>query len=172
MIYGSQANSTSRVSASSGGHRVIQTPKILGREEHLREKAKRLESEEETDVSRRLIQRPDMKETCSIIFNYILLHFIEMYMSYLAACKPGLPREKVEERQEKKNTHTQRKKDPKTGITKREKKARHQMKLLLGTQALSALTPGPCGHEVQGQPYLAHWHQEVPGGSQQTPLAL
>lgn len=37
-------------------------------------------------------------------FNYVLLHFIGMYTSYLAACKPQITREKAQERQENKNT--------------------------------------------------------------------
>ena len=130
--------------------------RFSGGEEISQRKSK--ESEEETDVSRRLIQPPDMKETCSVIFNYILLLFIEMYMSYLAACKPRITQrksEKVEERQEKKNT-AQKKKNKKKLLKleslREKRKPDVRRKLLLGTRALSALTPGPCGHKVQGQP--------------------
>ena len=88
-------------------------------------------------MSRRLIQPPDMKETCSIIFNYILLHFIEMYMSYLAACKPRITqRESGRKTREEKHRPKKKKKDPEIGITKREKKARHQTKT-------AACHPGP-----------------------------
>ena len=59
-------------------------------------------------MSRRLIQHPDMKETCSIIFSYILLHFIEMYMLYLAACKPRITQKESTMRDERIKTHTKK----------------------------------------------------------------
>lgn len=94
----------------AGATESFKPPRFLGREEISQRKSKEIGEEEETDVSRRLIQRPDMKETCSIIFNYILLHFIEMYMSYLAACKPRITqRESGRKTREEKHTHTQKK---------------------------------------------------------------
>ena len=52
-------------------------------------------------MSRRLI--PVLRHERNM-FSYILLHFIEMYTSYLAACKPQITIEKAQERQENKNT--------------------------------------------------------------------
>ena len=126
--------------------------RFSGGEEIPQRKSK--ESEEETDVSRRLIQPPDMKETCSIIFNYILLHFIEMYMSYLAACKPRITQRESERKTREEKHRPKKKKILKLELLREKRKLDIRRKLLLGTRALSALTPGPCGHKVQGQPHI------------------
>ena len=61
----------------------------------------------------------------------------------------------MEERQEKKNTDKKKKKKIlKLELLREKRKLDIRRKLLLGTRALSALTPGLCGHKVQGQPHI------------------
>lgn len=72
------------VSALSRGHRAIQIPEILQRGGN-REEAKRAKRKQRCvrEINPALRHERNM-------FSYILLHFIEMYMSYLAACKPQI----------------------------------------------------------------------------------
>lgn len=59
------------------------------------------------------------------MFNYFLLHFILMYMSYLAACKPQITqRESIMKNKRIKNTD--KKNAPEIGIT--EERSRGQIR--------------------------------------------
>lgn len=70
-------------------------------------------------MSRRLI--PVLRHERNM-FSYILLHFIEMYTSYLAACKPRITQRESTMKNERIKTQTKKKKNaPEIGIAKTEK---------------------------------------------------
>ena len=136
-----------------------------------------------------------MKETCSIIFSYILLHFIEMYMLYLAACKPRITqRESGRKKREEKHKPKKKKKRSWNWNHWDGKKARHQTKTatwhpgLLSTAVmpLRPWCPAPADILLTGikeeaqvgvsrlhllcekpEAFRGHWHGERTGKEQE-----
>lgn len=121
------------------GHRAIQIPEILGRGGTTRMKSRG--NGEEIGCAREI--NPLLRHERNT-FNYVLLHFIGMYTSYLAACKPRITQRESTMKNERIKTQTKKKKMLlKLESLRRRNNPALRPKQMLGTKAPSALMPGP-----------------------------